>query len=49
METGEIVDIHEDDLSTLTNDPLDDFTYTVDFDEEDYGKMDFRYSDLEPL
>jgi hypothetical protein len=48
-ETGEIKEILEDDLSTITGDPLHDFKYTVDFDKEDYGEMDFRYDDLDPL
>jgi len=46
---GEVVDILEDDLSGLTGTREDDFLYTVDFDNEEYGESDFRYNDLEKL
>lgn len=39
----------EDDLSGLTDDPHHDILYTVDFDDEEHGEMDFRYNDIEPL
>lgn len=44
---GEIVDILEDDLSSITGEPEDDFLYTVDLEQD--GRHDFRYKDLTEL
>lgn len=44
--TGEITNITEDDLSTLTGDPCHDYKYTVEFEDDDLDSMHFRYDDL---
>jgi hypothetical protein len=43
---GEVVEIHQDDLGSLTGNPADDNLYLVDFDDEDLGSMSFREPDL---
>jgi len=45
-ETGEVVEVMEDDLGGLTGDPRDSFLYTVDFGCDDLGVKDLRYKDL---
>lgn len=47
--TGEITNVFKDRLSGITDDPRHDYLYTVEFDDDGFGKMDFRYDDLDPL
>jgi hypothetical protein len=46
---GVIKAVYADDLGLLTGNPEDDSLYTVVFDEDDLGTMDFRYQDLESV
>lgn len=48
-EVGEVIDILEDELSGLTGNQEDDLLYTVEFDDETLGEMDFRYDDLKEV
>lgn len=49
QKTGTVIDVYQDDLSGITSDPRHDYLYTVDFEDDDLGSMDFRYDDLVPL
>ena len=46
---GVISNIEEDELSDVTGDPSHNYIYTVEFEDEDLGTMNFRYDDLESV
>lgn len=47
--TGEVVDVFEDDLSEELDNPSRGFIYTVEFEDSDLGRADFRFEDLDPV
>lgn len=48
-ETGEVVDVSEDELGQLFDDPRLNYLVTVEFDDESLGTMTFRIHDLEKV
>lgn len=47
-ETGEVVDVFEDELDEVTDNPERGYLYTVQFDDPELETVDFRYDDLQP-
>lgn len=45
--TGEVVDVFEDDLSDILDNPCRGYLYTVDFEDPELEPTDFRYDDLQ--
>jgi len=45
--TGVIVDVFEDDLSSVTGNPSRGRLYTVAFEDAELDKAEFRYDDLQ--
>lgn len=47
-EIGTVIAVNIDGLGNLTDDPDDDYMYTVAFNDEELNAMDFRHQDLKP-
>lgn len=43
-----IIDVIEDDLSAVTNNPNRGYLYTVAFDDPELDTVDLRYDDFHP-